>query len=92
MRNERTNTIIASLDSILKEHCLHRYYSLNGYAEAAVCLEKSDNGWEVFNGERNNHYGSSFFEDVKDASVELLRRLDSELVIEFEDILKKKGL
>ena len=37
------------------------------YAECATCLEKQDEGWDLYHGERLNHYNSQFFGDIKDA-------------------------
>lgn len=69
------NICINTLNEVLENNGLRGYYSLHGYAEQACCLEKHDNTWEVFGGERGNHYDSTIYNDVLGACMEMLRRL-----------------
>ena len=51
------------------------YYSINSYSEDAVCIEYLDGDWIVYNGERENKYNISKFNNVVNACRELISRL-----------------
>ena len=71
----REDICLNALAKTLEANNLTSRFSLNGYAEQAFCLERSKNGWEVYTGERNNHYNSKTFTNILDASMELIRLL-----------------
>ena len=50
-------------------------YHLDGYAEECVCLERTDNGWEVYDGERGKRYTVFASPDLYQACLEMLDRL-----------------
>ena len=60
---------IDALREVLSQNVNPGFYSLNGYKEEAVCLQRSDDGWEVYLGERNNRYNLAKFDTVVEASV-----------------------
>ena len=49
-------------------------YSLNGYQESAVCLQSSEAGWIIYNGERGNKYNITKCNTVLSACLEFMRR------------------
>ena len=75
MEKTREEICLNALARTLEANNLKAYYSLDGYAEEAYCLERSPEGWEVYSGERNNHYGSKTYTNILDASMELIRLL-----------------
>jgi len=50
-------------------------YHLGGYAEECVCLERTDGGWEVYDGERGKRYAVFASPDLYQACLEMLDRL-----------------
>ena len=71
----REDICLNALSKTLEANNLTSHCSLNGYAEQAYCLEKSKDGWEVYSGERNNHFNSKTFTNILDASMELIHLL-----------------
>ncbi len=51
------------------------YYSFNGYSEDAVCIEYNNNCWMVYNGERGNKYNINKYDNIQDASFNMILRL-----------------
>ncbi len=75
------------------------YYSLNGYAEEAVCMASyKENGrekWEVYLGERGKKCSLKLFDSLKMACIEVIERLaesyeqESAMKEEFEQSCEK---
>ena len=63
---------IDALREVLSQNVNPGFYSLNGYKEEALCLQRSDDGWEVYLGERNNRYNLAKFDTVVEACLNLL--------------------
>lgn len=42
-------------------------YSIGEYQEATCCIEKSENGWLIYSGERGNKYQTKEIADIRDA-------------------------
>lgn len=63
----------------LQEICSNNFnedeYSLNGSAENAVCLEKTVNGWTVYEKEKNSRNDSFLYDNIVEACLDFLRRL-----------------
>ena len=53
------------------------YIVVGEYAECATCLEKKDGKWEVYHGERLNHYDSQFFTDILTACLTAIEKVGS---------------
>lgn len=49
-------------------------YRIGEYGEEAVCLERKDNGWIVYTGERGKQNRVVRFALVRDACIEVLKR------------------
>ncbi len=52
-------------------------YSLFSYSECAVCLEKKDDIWEVYYGERCAHHDSESFSNILEACICFIKKLGS---------------
>lgn len=50
-------------------------YSLNGYKEEAVCIEKKNNKWLVYDGERGRQHNIEQYRDFEVAGYRLINRL-----------------
>lgn len=88
--SKRDQAYIQTMQSILRANGIPDYeYSLHGYAESKVCLERVPRGWIVFNGERGQRYDVSTHKTVRVACVEIIRslcdnkELENKLVSEF---------
>ncbi len=49
----------SSMEAILSARYPEGCYSLDGYREEAICMEKTKTGWVVYTGERNNRFEST---------------------------------
>lgn len=64
------------LIEILKEFGIpENFYSLGGYAEETVCLEKKGDTWIVYGGERGQKHNVITHINCKSACLDLLSRL-----------------
>lgn len=52
-----------------------RYYSLEGYAEEAVCIEKNNKNYIVYTGERGNKYNVSKHSDISKSLLNLISKV-----------------
>lgn len=70
----------------------HIYYSLEGYSEEAVCLEKTELGYLVYNGEKGNKYAKKEHPNIGDAIVDLISRVSESdaqnKIIQFQYFLR----
>ena len=70
------NIILSILSSILKKNDIQPYlYSIGNYQEEAVCLERKENGWIVYDGERGQQNHLDSFSDLYDACCSFITRL-----------------
>lgn len=51
------------------------YYSLNGYSEEAICIEKNKDVWNVYLGERGKKNNTKSFTNVNEACLEMIASL-----------------
>ncbi len=85
---------------VIRKICSRRgsgNFSLGGYGEQSFCIQKTDDKWEVFDGERGNHYSSAFYDSLIEASKDLIKRytlLDhpEKALVEFTDLLARTSL
>lgn len=49
-----------------------RYYSLEGYAEKAVCMEKSNKNYIVYTGEKGKKHGVSKYQNISKALLNVI--------------------
>jgi len=66
---------IMILDGICKSFFEQDEYSLRGPKESAVCMEKTANGWNVYESEKNSRNDFFLFDNVIEAGLDLLKRL-----------------
>ena len=59
-------TITSSIEELRKTDIPSFYYSV-GYAEEAICIEKDDEGWIVYTGERGSKFRIKRFVNENDA-------------------------
>ena len=52
-----------------------QYYSLEGYAEEAICMEKNNKNYIVYNGERGNKYDVSKHSNISKALLKLISKV-----------------
>lgn len=50
-------------------------YSLDGYAEDTVCIDRQNEKWIVFDGERSIKHNMREYECIEDALIEIIERL-----------------
>lgn len=88
--SERDQAYIQTMQNVLRANGIPDYvYSLHGYAESKVCLERVPRGWIVFVGERGQRYDVSTHRTVRVACVTIIRslcdnkELENKLVSEF---------
>ena len=68
---------LKALQQICEANFPQDEYSLNGAKECAVCLEKTINGWTVYEKEKNSRNDTYLYDNVIDASMDLLKRLST---------------
>ena len=58
-------SIISDMITILKKNNIPPYfYSVGGYADESICLEKSNSKWIVYMGERGNRFDISSYDSL----------------------------
>lgn len=70
-----TNTVIRLLEKLIEEYAPNCRFSLHGYIDDGVCMERTDDGWMVYTGSRGNKDAAEDFADIKDACVEVIKRI-----------------
>ena len=74
--SKRDRKMLQALELTLKKNGIPSYsYHIGGYAEECVCLERVANGWDVYIGERGNHYEVMSSGDLKTACKRVLDRV-----------------
>lgn len=63
------------LQKVLEKRFTVADFSLDGYQECAVCLQRDGNKWLVFLGERGNHYEEIRCNTTLEACLRLIRKL-----------------
>ncbi len=53
-------------------------YSLNGASESAICLEKNNENWEVYEFERNSKDNKAIYSNIVEALLNMIDRLAGE--------------
>ena len=88
-----------TLSEVLELNNLSHLCSVDGYAEEAVCMEKSGTGYIVYIGERNNKHDLKRYPKIISAFCDIISRLsesdeeEKKIRIEFmEKLAKKSGL
>lgn len=75
--------VLRILSSVLKENDISdNWFSLGGYQEEAVCLEKNNANWIVYDGERGNQNHLESINNIEDACLVLISRLSESDEIE----------
>ena len=52
-------------------------YSLGKYKEEALCLEKTQNAWIIYEGERGNRYNLENYENETGACIAFLEKIEN---------------
>lgn len=66
---------INALELLLKAHFSEDEYCLNGPKESAICLEKNNSNWIVYDKERNSRNNEVSFSNVVEACLEMIERM-----------------
>ena len=74
-----------ALEMILSKRFPSHYYAIGSYGEAALCIEKRDRKWIVYNGERGNQYNVKEFDTIIQACMFFLKEM-SENVDELKEM------
>ena len=70
------DTQLMRLKRVLDSNHIDRsMYSLNGYADERVCLEKFGDGWDVYIGERGIKYDLKHYSSFNTACIRLIEEL-----------------
>ena len=67
-----------ALQEICSDNFKDDEYSLNGSAESAVCIEKTTDGWTVYEKEKNSRNDTFLYDNIVEACLDFLRRLSME--------------
>lgn len=77
LSEKETKTLVILQQLLEKYYIDPSYYSLYGYCEYAVCLEKSNKNWICFDAERANKYDLKEVTNIEDACLILIQRITS---------------
>lgn len=75
MDRQKEMNCIRELETILEQNVPRANFSLDGYKESAVCMSKTETGWEVYVAEKNEHFASKPFDNVLEAALNMIERL-----------------
>lgn len=70
------------VNALNKGHINAASYSLDGYREEAVCIEKEKNKWLVYDGERGQKHNLEQYKDFEVAGYRLINRISDSDKIE----------
>lgn len=70
----KNNITIKSLMNFLEKLNIPHYEYSVGYAEDAICIEKEEDNWIVYDGERGNKFQLKRFNNEQEACIEFLTR------------------
>jgi hypothetical protein len=65
--NRRESYYLKVLEQVVKKYYPARRYKIGGYQEESLCIEKNNDEWIVYNGERGNHYNKQKLPTVEEA-------------------------
>ena len=71
----KKNMTVESVFDFLKRTKIPRFYYSLGYSEDAICIEKTENGWMVYNGERGSKFCKCIFDNERDACEKFFMRV-----------------
>lgn len=75
-RIKKTLNELEALERVLiKFHIPERFYSFGSYVEEAVCIEKKDARWAVYEGERGKKYNIKLYKNIRRACYDLISRV-----------------
>ncbi len=77
MVREKELTCQKALEDVLKAEFPQCEYSVGGYKEGAICLQREGGGWRVYNGYRNAQDNLSLHADIVDACLDMMGRLSA---------------
>ncbi len=66
--------VIKALEHVMTKRYPGHYFGFGEYCEEALCIEKTSDGWIVYNGERGNKYNVAKCDTVLYACMTLIRR------------------
>lgn len=76
---QKENIDLCSIEILVKAlkefHIPKEFYCIGEYAEEAVCLEKKDLSWIVYEGERGKRYNIKTHLNCKDACHDIISRV-----------------
>ena len=75
MSESKEIVCLSVLDALLKENFSEDEYSINGSKECAVCIEKQNYAWNVFESERNSRNDEVQFSNVVEACLDVIERM-----------------
>ena len=78
MVSAKEKRCLDTLAVVLAEYYPQDEFSVTGYKESAVCIERIDAGWEVYVGERNAHHLSHIYPSILEASIAFLREMSAD--------------
>ncbi len=77
MTSEQERMCLVSLNKICCDHFDKDEFSLNGKKESAVCLDKVQGKWNVYESEKNSYNDLLLFDNIVEAALDFLRRLSA---------------
>lgn len=74
----RERWYIQALEKAFRKNDIpENYYSLYGYGESCICLQKRGNMWSVFEGEREMEFNAENFICIEDACEDIIKRISN---------------
>jgi hypothetical protein len=64
-----------ALKTVAKLYPEYDCLSIGSYAECAVCIERTEKGWEVYQGEHMKHHNSEIYSDIITACLSVIDRI-----------------
>ena len=83
---------IQSLKAVLNRHFSDRLFNFDRYKEWAICMQKDDGKWLVYQAEKGNHYDEEVCLSVLEACLHIIRKatcLESEIALLDEEFYKE---
>lgn len=68
---------LSALDRICKTNFDQDEFCLQGSKECAVCMEKTSEGWSVYESECNSRNDMHLYDNIVEAGLDMLRRLST---------------
>lgn len=90
-------SIISDMITILEKNSIPPYfYSVGGYADESICLEKSNSKWIVYMGERGNRFDVSSYDSLPIACERILdyvsdsKQQSNDMIHEFQQRISRR--